>query len=220
MAQPVTGDDAPLAAGEFGTWLTSTRAALRGDGDSEVPCGDCAACCTSSQFVLVEPDEADTKAHIPAQLLFPAPRRPKGYLLLGYDERGHCPMLVDVRCSIYEHRPRACRVYDCRIFVATGVPEPQEHAVEIGRRARRWQFDYATDDDRARHDTLKAAARYLADHANALGDDALATDSTRRAVVTLELHDLLVGADGETGRPARCEVTPHEVRAELSRHRR
>ena len=30
-------------------------------------------------------------------------------------------MLVDGRCSIYEHRPRTCRTYDCRIFTATGL---------------------------------------------------------------------------------------------------
>ena len=30
---------------------------------------------------------------------------------MGYDERGHCPMLVDGDCSIYDHRPRTCRMY-------------------------------------------------------------------------------------------------------------
>ena len=33
----------------------------------------CTACCTSSQFVHIEPDETDTLAHIPAALRFPAP---------------------------------------------------------------------------------------------------------------------------------------------------
>ena len=28
---------------------------------------------------------------------------------------------TDGRCSIYEHRPRTCRTYDCRIFPATGL---------------------------------------------------------------------------------------------------
>ncbi len=80
--------------------------ALRGDGGTDVPCGTCTACCTSSQFVHIEPDETDTLAHIPADVLFPAPLAPRGHVLLGYDERGHCPMLVDNACSIYEHRPR------------------------------------------------------------------------------------------------------------------
>src|ERR1044072_724626 len=95
------------------------QAALRGETDADVPCGDCSACCTSSQFVPIGPDETDTLAHIPAELLFPAPGRDKGVVLRPYDERAHCRMLVDGRCSIYEHRPRTCRTYDCRIFAAT-----------------------------------------------------------------------------------------------------
>ena len=39
--------------------------------ESDVPCNGCTACCRSSQFVHVGPDEADTLAHIPAELLFP-----------------------------------------------------------------------------------------------------------------------------------------------------
>src|SRR6476659_10784222 len=71
-----------LAAGDFSTWLSGMQAALRGDEDADVPCGTCTACCTSSQFVHIEPDEADALAHIPAALLFPAPRLPKGHVLL------------------------------------------------------------------------------------------------------------------------------------------
>jgi hypothetical protein len=128
-------------------------------------------------------------------------------------------MLVDGSCSIYEHRPRACRVYDCRIFPAAGVTGPRGDAVEIGRRAERWRFDYASDRERAGHDALKATARYFAEHAGELGDDALATDTTRLAVVAVELHDLLV-RDDEAGKPVFHAVAPNEVRVELSRRHR
>ncbi len=80
--------------------MAGLQGAIRGERGSEVPCGSCTACCTSSQFVHIGPDETDTLARIPAALLFPAPRQPPGHVLLGYDERGHCPMLVDGRCSI------------------------------------------------------------------------------------------------------------------------
>jgi hypothetical protein len=83
-----------LDAGDFSSWLVEIQAALRAERAAEVPCGGCTACCTSSQFVHVGPDETDTLAHIPAELLFPAPRMPEGHVLLGYDERGHCPMLI------------------------------------------------------------------------------------------------------------------------------
>jgi uncharacterized protein len=123
---PASGGGRPdgtgtLAAGEFAAWATQMSDARRGTHDAEVPCGTCTACCTASQFVHIGPEEADTLAHIPADLLFPAPRAPRGHVLLGYDERGHCPMLVEEKCSIYAHRPKACRTYDCRIFAAADV---------------------------------------------------------------------------------------------------
>jgi Fe-S-cluster containining protein len=145
-----------LPAGDFSSWLDGMQRALRGERDADVPCDGCTACCTSSQFVHIGPDETDTLAHIPPELLFPAPRMSRGHVVLGYDERGHCPMLVDNRCSIYEHRPRTCRTYDCRIFAATGV-EVDEHKPDIAGRVRRWRFSFPTDADRACRDAVRAA---------------------------------------------------------------
>jgi Fe-S-cluster containining protein len=152
---------ADLDAGDFATWLVRTRAALRRERDADVPCAGCTACCTSSQFVHIEPDETDALAHIPSDVLFPAPRLPLGHFVMGYDERGHCPMLVDGVCSIYEHRPRTCRTYDCRVFAAAGLVPDDERKVEITKRVQQWRFSYATDDDRARHDAIAAAAHAL-----------------------------------------------------------
>ena len=146
-----------LVAGDFSAWLDAMQRALRGERDADVPCAGCTACCTSAQFVHIEPDETDTLAHIPSELLFPAPRLPRGHLLLGYDERGHCPMLVDNQCSIYEHRPRTCRTYDCRIFAATGV-EVDDDKPEIAQRVRRWRFSFATAADRRDRDAIRTAA--------------------------------------------------------------
>jgi Fe-S-cluster containining protein len=152
-----------LAAGDFSSWLTAMQAALRGEADADVPCAGCTACCTASQFVHIAPDETDTLAHIPPELLFPAPRLPRGHVVLGYDERGHCPMLVDGRCSIYEHRPRTCRIYDCRIFPAAGLEIDGEEKVLIAHRVGRWRFSYPTPADEADHDAVRAAAASLAE---------------------------------------------------------
>jgi hypothetical protein len=156
-------DDGALPAGPFASWLRGMEAALRGDASADVPCGTCTACCTSSQFVHIGPDEADTLARIPPELLFPAPRMARGHVLLGYDERGHCPMLVDGGCSIYEHRPRTCRTYDCRIFTATGLPVDDGDPAKAGiaRQARRWAFAFPTDDDHRRHAAVQAAVTAL-----------------------------------------------------------
>jgi len=166
---------ADLDAGDFSTWLTGMQAALHGNGGSDVPCDGCTACCTSSQFVFIEPDESDALAHIPAALLFPAPRRPRGHVVLGYDDRGHCPMLVDGRCSIYEHRPRACRTYDCRVFPAAGIDADQP---AIARRARRWRFTYAAPADHDRHEAVRGAIVSLRER----HDHATATELAVRAV--------------------------------------
>ena len=154
--------DRPLAAGPFAAWLDRMQQALRDGGGSDVPCNGCTACCTSSQFVHIEPDETDTLARIPAELRFPAPGRPRGHVVLGYDERGHCPMLVDGGCSIYEHRPRTCRTYDCRVFAATGIELDDDSQAEIAAQVRRWRFDHLDQRDRDRQAAVLAAARVVA----------------------------------------------------------
>ena len=169
-----------LPAGDFSSWLNAMRAALRDEAPADVPCDGCTACCTSSQFVPIGPDETDTLAHIPAELLFPAPRLPKGHYVLGYDERGHCPMLVDGRCSIYQHRPRTCRTYDCRVFAATGleVDAEADTKADIAARARRWRFSFPTDEDRRHHAAVQAAVRSV--HAPSI---------TELAVQAIESHE-------------------------------
>ena len=154
-------DDA-LDAGELTVWLAGMQAALRGERVADVPCGQCTACCTSSQFVHVEPDEADALAHIPVALRFPAPGRPTGHVVLGYDEHGRCPMLGDRGCTIYEHRPRTCRTYDCRIFAATGV-EPGPSQPAIRERVRRWRFTVRSPEAQEQRRALARAAADLAD---------------------------------------------------------
>lgn len=63
-------------------------------------------------FIHIKPEEAEAIQRIPRALLFPAPGRPKGHLLMGYDGEGRCPMLAGDECSIYEHRPQTCRDYE------------------------------------------------------------------------------------------------------------
>ena len=70
----MTGGGRPLDAGRFSTWLADMEAALRGERDADVPCDGCTACCTSSQFVHIGPDETDTLAHIPAGAALPGAR--------------------------------------------------------------------------------------------------------------------------------------------------
>jgi Fe-S-cluster containining protein len=182
-------EDSDLPAGRFLAWLAEIQAALRGERGADVPCGACTACCTSSQFVHIGPEETDTLEHIPAELLFPAPRLPRGHVLLGYDERGHCPMLVDGKCSIYEHRPRTCRTYDCRVFAATGVTlDDEPDKVLIARQAKRWRFTLPTRADRDAFDAVRAAAAFLADPPEPRAEGAAPANATQHAVRAVEAH--------------------------------
>lgn len=118
---------------ELAAWVPSAMAVLEGRSEAGVPCGSCTACCEASQFIPIGPDETATLAAVPKALTVPAPGRPKGHVVLGYDERGRCPMLGSGGCTIYSVRPRACRAYDCRTVAAVGAELPPAAPV--------WSFD-------------------------------------------------------------------------------
>lgn len=184
--------DDHLSAGDFSDWLRQMVAAINGELDADVPCGSCTACCTSSQFIHIGPSERDALAHIPSALLFPAPRMPRGHVLMGYDEHGRCPMLIDNLCSIYDHRPRTCRTYDCRVFPAAGVELDEVEKEQIAAQVRRWQFDHSPTGSR-QHDAVKAAARFLQDNAASLGEQVAPHTATQLAVAAVEVHALFGG---------------------------
>ena len=191
MARPATASDLP--AGDFAAWLRDVRAARASGGGTDVPCGSCTGCCTSSYFIHIGPDEADTLARIPRQLLFPAPGLPPGHVVLGYDERGHCPMLVDGACSIYEHRPRTCRQYDCRVFPAAGIETAGgDDKDAINRQIRRWRFTYPHEDDRIAYHAARAAAAFLREHADAVPDGVVPSNPTQLAVLAIDVHELFL----------------------------
>jgi uncharacterized protein len=201
----------PLQAGDFASWIGRLERAIRGADASEVPCDGCTACCRSGQFVHVAPDESDTLAHIPPELLFPAPLLPEGHRVLATAEEGNCPMLVDDRCSIYEHRPRACRTYDCRIFAATGVDVGIRQKA-VARRVARWQFTFESEADQAERDACQAAAVYLNRRADYW--EPSPPSPTRLAAGAVIVRELfLAGGDGE---PASVTSEPSGTVSELT----
>lgn len=166
----------------------------------------------------IGPDETDTLAHIPAALLFPAPGLPDGHLLLGYDQRGHCPMLVEGRCTIYQHRPRTCRTYDCRVFAAAGIDVDDVDKAQVAQRVRRWRFSYEDESGLVRHAAVRAAAAFLAEHLDELPGEPVALSATRRAVLAVEAHGAFLDAGADDAQVPRVrEPKPDAVRAELAR---
>ena len=204
-----------VPAGGYAQWVASVRAAIEGGATMDVPCDGCTACCRSSQFIHIGPDEADARAHVPAPLLFAAPGLPAGHVLMGYDERGHCPMLVDDRCSIYEHRPRTCRTYDCRVIAATGVElDADQH--RIAERAVRWRFGHPTEIDEVRHDAVRAAATYVRAHRDDLPAGSVPGNPTQLAVLAIDVHDVFLGGDDPARRPVVVQPELAAVRVALA----
>jgi uncharacterized protein len=199
-----------LPAGGFSAWLRRTRAALLGEGGADVPCGECSACCTTSHFVHVGPEETQTLARIPRELLFSAPGLSAGNVVLGYDEQGHCPMLADGRCSIYEQRPLTCRTYDCRVFAAAGITADRE---PITRQVRRWKFGHPTPDDRAQHVAVRAAATFVREHAECFPGGAGSRDPALVAVLAIKVCDVFLEPGDESGATGRASSDLDVARA-------
>jgi Fe-S-cluster containining protein len=178
-----------LPAGNFSEWLRGAEASLQsGGGSIDVPCGVCTACCRSSMFIHIQPDENETIGRIPRKLLFPAPGWPKGHLLMGYNDKGHCPMLVNDRCSVYEHRPRTCRNYDCRVFAATGIAVDEKTQADIASRAKAWAFHYEEDGSRQEHDAVKSAAAFLENNRDLFRNGRLPDQPAQLATLAIKVH--------------------------------
>lgn len=192
-------DAKDLPAGGFSQWLSDTRAAQQDNKDVDVPCGNCNACCKSSYFIHIAPDELETLRRIPKPLLFAAPGLPAGNVLMGYDKSGRCPMLIDEKCSIYSHRPQTCRTYDCRVFPAAGIEAGGKENAQLNKRIRRWKFAYPTSDDRAEHTAVRDAAAFLRDHADRFPVGFVPNNPAQLAVLAVIVYDVFVNYSGPAG---------------------
>jgi uncharacterized protein len=175
----------------FSSWLRGTRRTWITEEGANVPCGECKACCTSSYFVHIRPDETQTLDRIPKELLFAYPRLSKGNVILGYDEKGHCPMFIDNHCSIYDHRPLTCRNYDCRIFSATGLTVDEDKK-NISQQARRWKFDFPAAQDHQEFFAVQAAAKFIRDCGECFPAEFVPGNTTQQAVLAIKVYEVFM----------------------------
>jgi len=133
--------------------------------------------------------------------LFPAPGAPPGHVLMGYDAQGRCPMLEGDSCSIYEHRPRTCRDFDCRIFAATGIAVDAEQTM-LAERVRAWRFEHPAAGDEREHAAVRAAAAFLAAHAASFPEGWLPRNPVQLAVLAIDVSVLFMGTISPERPPA------------------
>jgi len=179
-----------LDAGPFSSWLREVRGSLAREDGIDVPCGGCTACCRSSLFIHIGPEESDTLARIPKELQFPAPGLPKGYVVLGYDADGQCPMFAEDRCSIYEYRPSTCRNFDCRVFSASGLGGADDEKSLIAQQAQRWEFTFSEQPDLDQYAAVRTAATFLRDHVDLFPPGFVPRNTTQLAVLAIKVYDV------------------------------
>jgi Fe-S-cluster containining protein len=153
-------------------------------------------------FIHIQPEETKTIQRTPRALLFPAPGLPEGHVLMGYNDQGHCPMLVDNQCSIYEDRPQTCRSYDCRIFAATGVPVDQQTQPDIAQRVKTWVFNYENEESRKEHRILKEAAAFLQRNADLFPQGSLPSHPAQLAALAVRIYRVFSGTTAKVNNGA------------------
>ena len=181
---------------KFSNWLKSFTGTLKGINDGNVPCGECVGCCTSSYFIHIKPTDTESINHIPKELMFPAPGLPKGHYLLGYDEKGHCPMFRNGKCSIYTYRPETCRQYDCRVYPATGI-FPDDDTSQIVKKAKGWKFDVSSPEDIEVFEAVRVSAEFIKKYHDCFPKEFIPGNSPQQAVFAIRIHSEFIGVEDE-----------------------
>jgi Fe-S-cluster containining protein len=192
MSPNITSEPHSIPAGDFSSWLLQTRKALVEGGDAEVACGECIGCCSSSYFIHIKSSDTQSLARINKDILVDAPGLPKGNVLMGFDKNGHCPMLVDGKCSIYAYRPQTCRNYDCRVFTGAGITAGSKDKAVINERVKNWQFSYPTEQDRKEHQAVQDAATFIRKNASNFPGGRVPSDPSQLAILAIKVHSVFL----------------------------
>jgi uncharacterized protein len=207
MLEPVSKPSiSSLNAGDFSIWLHNARQALIEGTGTDVECGDCIGCCSSSYFIHITPAETETLKHIDRELLVQAPGLPRDHKVLPYDEEGRCPMLRSGKCVIYAYRPQTCRNYDCRVFTAAGIAAGENDKSLINERIKRWKFNYPKPKDSEEHLAVQAAAQFIQNHAASFPQGRIPSTPSQLAILAIKVYSLFL----------KPETRSHEKRTPLA----
>lgn len=155
-------EDKAIDAGDFSLWLEQITSAFRHQTESDVPCGECVGCCSSSQFITLSEGEYASLEDRHSRFLTTNPFN--GLKMIAFTKKGLCPFLVEAKCTIYTQRPTTCRCYDCRIFAAAGISAGDQNYSLINDRAKRWEFKYSSAAAKEKHEAIKNAALWIRGH--------------------------------------------------------
>jgi uncharacterized protein len=176
-------------AGEFSKWLVEIRSSLISDSIMDVPCGKCIGCCVSSKFVRVQAQETMSIKTIPEELLH---KTEDGSYNISFQENGHCSMLVDEKCQIYDNRPKSCRQFDCRIYTAAGLLPNRPEEGNIVSRVKDWKFSYDSADSLDCHEAVKETANFIQQNGKHFPGGRTPSDPSQIALVAIKAYPALL----------------------------
>ncbi len=151
---------------QFETTIMEHRAGYQVE--MQVPCNGCTACCHHRR-IDVDParERPEDLAHLD---LIPDPdAHVAGGMMLRKRTDGACVHLGSDGCTVREHRPAACRLYDCRIAGVLGIVEPYG---DHGHRSPLWVADQHTTFDRLFVAVLQFTAMQSAAQNKGIGEPA------------------------------------------------
>lgn len=108
-------ENPPAVKGKYSTIVRHVGRAYAATGKGEqhpatrVSCNGCTACCRELNPIAV----------LPAELQNPRLRHDGKHLL--HQSDGSCTHLINGQCEVYDVRPFACRMYDCRADALIGM---------------------------------------------------------------------------------------------------
>jgi len=193
MNPSATHSESTIDAGHFGAWLLQARAALRGNGGMDVPCGDCVGCCTSGYSIFLRPHDKAIEV-VPAKYQSSVTGLAYPHAKMNPLANGHCPMFSAGKCSIYASRPQTCLDYDCRIFAAAGIDAGPLRPV-INQRVKAWTFTFHSEEERAAHRAIKAAADFITRNAQQFPDKWNASAPSAVAVLAIKSYEVFLDED-------------------------
>jgi hypothetical protein len=207
---PRSPSDATVDAGDFGLWLSQARAALRGNGGMNVPCGDCVGCCTSGYSVFLRPHDKAIDI-VPAKFLSGVPGRAYPHAKMDPLHNGHCPMFSEGKCSIYSSRPQTCLDYDCRIFAAAGIEAGASRPV-INERVKAWRFTFNNEDELIAYRAVNSAAEFIRQNAKLLPANWNATSPSAIAVLAIKTYQVFTDEASDRSAKEICQQVIEAVR--------
>lgn len=131
--------------GRLGTFLDKVAF----NREASVPCQGCNQCCYHGRVdVYPDKESAENLAHLDV-----VPHPDGGFALRKREDGGCVHLGSGGECTVYHHRPNACRFYDCRVFSALGLVDTYDN----NRNSPAWVFDAPTTEERIANMALRLA---------------------------------------------------------------